>query len=157
MQKVSEEIVQLELIKYREGTTEPLAGAVFEHVSPNGTVEEQTTNSDGKIIWKGLLRGTHRIREVSAPQGYPENQNVIIFVVDEQNKITVISEADPAFGAIRTSLTEKGDLLIEVEDKMGFRLPETGCAGAGALGILGIVICIFAVKGNQKKKRKGVT
>ena len=157
LQKVSEEIVQLELIKYREGTTEPLAGAVFEHVSPNGTVEEQTTNSDGKIIWKGLLRGTHQIREITAPQGYPENQNVIVFLVDEYNRITVLSEADHTFGEIRTNLTEKGDLFIEVEDKMGFRLPETGCAGAGAFGILGIMICIFAVKGSQKKKRKGVT
>ncbi len=156
LQKVSEEIVQLELEKYREGTTKPLAGAVFEHVSPDGTVEEQTTNSDGKIIWKGLLRGTHQIREITAPQGYPENRNVITFLVDEQNRITVTSEADPTLGAIRMELTEKGDLFIEVEDKLGFRLPETGCAGAGAFGILGIIICIFAVRGNQKKKRKGV-
>lgn len=156
LQKVSEEVVKLELVKYREGTTEPLAGAVFEHVCPDGTVEEQATNSHGKIIWKGLQRGTHRIREVSAPQGYPKNRNEIVFVVNEQNKIIVTSEADDTLGAIRTQLTEKGDLYIEVEDKLGFRLPETGYAGAGAYSILGIVVCIFAVKGNQKKKGKGV-
>lgn len=155
MHEVAEEIIELELYKYREGTTQPLSGAVFEHVSPNGTKEEATTDTDGKIIWKGLLPGTHQIREVLAPQGYPENQNVITFVVDEENQITVTSECDERFGQVRTSLTEEGNLRIEVEDQLGFRLPETGCAGAGAWSILGILMCAFAGRQGDRKKGKG--
>lgn len=155
LQEVSEEIIELELYKYQEGTQNPLSGAVFVHASPDGTTEEKTTDVEGKLIWKGLQRGTHQIWEISAPQGYPENQNVITFVVDEKNQITVTSDYNEEFGQVRTKLTEVGNLQIEVEDRLGYRLPETGCAGAGAWSILGMLFCFYGFKRGIGKKQKG--
>lgn len=150
--KVAEPIIELELVKYRENTTEVMEGAVFEHVSPDGTVEQAETGTDGKIIFQGLLCGTHEIREVSPPVGYRENRNVITFLVNGEGVIHVTSRADETYGAVRTSFTEEGNLIIEVEDKVGYRLPETGSAGASALTVMGVLCCITAHQIKLKRK-----
>lgn len=146
---VEETVVELTLMKYQEDTLNPLEGAVFEHVNPDGTIEQLETDENGQIVWKGLRRGTHEIREIDSAEGYRDNLNIITFDVTEENEIVVTSNADETYGEIRTTVDETGNLLIEVENKVGFRLPETGCAGASALSVLGILF-IFAALRSKK-------
>ena len=84
--------------------------------------------------------------------GYRENRNVITFLVNGEGVIHVTSRADETYGAVRTSFTEEGNLIIEVEDKVGYRLPETGSAGASALTVMGVICCITAHQIKLKRK-----
>ncbi len=142
---------QVEVTKYRENTTTVLAGAVFEHQAPDGTTVQAASDENGKIVWKDLAVGEHRITEVEAPAGYRENLNVITFTVDKTGVIQVTSDVNKGYGDIRTSLDASGNLCIEVEDKIGYRLPETGHAGPAIMMIVGIGCCVSALR---KKNRK---
>lgn len=148
---VPEQAIQVELTKYRENTTTVLEGAVFEHVSPDGTIEQAASDADGKIVWKGLRVGEHQIRESKAPTGYRDNLNVVIFTVDKAGAITVTSDVNKGYGDVRTNLDEKGNLRIEVENKIGYRFPETGHTGAAAMVVLGISCCMYAL--HEEKSR----
>ena len=149
---VPEEPITMTVWKYAEGTTQSLEGAVFEYTSPDGTVKTLTTDAEGKFVCKGLIRGTHKLREIEAPTGYLLNRNEIVFVVDENNNITITSAVDARAGAVEMEVLENGDLFIKVEDKIGYKLPETGCMGESLMGVLGVLCCLMAVV----KRRKGI-
>ena len=147
---VEEEPIQVKAIKYQEGTQEVLQGAVFEHTAPDGTIEQLETGPNGILVWKGLQRGKHEIKEVSAPVGYYLNENVIVFEVTEKNEIQVLSEVNEVYGKILCTIDEAGNLVLEVEDKVGFRLPETGGCGSVWICCTGVLICS---KGLYKRRR----
>ena len=68
-----EEITEtsLKIIKYEEGTTIPLKGAMFEVVDPEGaTVGTFATNSKGQIVIPLTLAGNYTVYEREAPNGY---------------------------------------------------------------------------------------
>ena len=61
----------LKIIKYEEGTTIPLKGAMFEVVDPEGaTVGTFATNSKGQIVIPLTLSGNYTVYEREAPNGY---------------------------------------------------------------------------------------
>ena len=61
----------LKIIKYEEGTTIPLKGAMFEVVDPEGaTVGTFATNSKGQIVIPLTLAGNYTVYEREAPNGY---------------------------------------------------------------------------------------
>lgn len=151
---VQEEVIQLEIIKYREGTTETLAEAGFVHAKPDGSQEIKYTDANGRIIWKGLTRGEHRIQEVDPPSGYAANENEITFVVTEENKIVITSEVDEDLGMIRTNITETGNLVVEVENKKGFKLPETGSNQMIWMGLAGVMCFKQVWKGKKSYEKK---
>jgi len=68
-----EEITEtsLKILKYEEGTTIPLKGAMFEVVDPEGaTVGSFATNSKGQIVIPLTLAGNYTVYEREAPNGY---------------------------------------------------------------------------------------
>ncbi len=142
MENEPKPLKQVEVTKYRENTTTVLAGAVFEHQKPDGTTEQSATDANGKIVWKDLQIGEHQIREVTAPQGYRKNFNVIVFTVDTEGTIEVTSEVNKGYGDVRTELDEQGNLCVEVENKIGYKLPETGSASMMMVLFLGAGCCI---------------
>lgn len=115
---VKERILQLELVKWQEDTEVLIPGAEFEHIRPDGETEVVTTDKNGKLIIKGLQHGQHRIREISVMDGYLLNGNEITFEVDADNRIKLTSQADPQLGEIRFTITEEGQIRVEVEDKL---------------------------------------
>ncbi|MEE1314446.1 MAG: hypothetical protein UHS49_01585, partial [Faecalimonas sp.] len=96
--------------------------------------------------WKGLQTGQHRIWEVDAAEGYLHNQNVLVFEVSAGGEITVLSQADASYGVIRTSIGEAGKFVIEVENKLGKKLPETGRSAALAVTVTGTVFCLLGIR-----------
>ena len=94
-----QKVYNLELTKYQTGTELGIAGTVFEHISPDGSVDKVMTDENGKIVIKDLQKGTHKIREIAAAEGYVLNQEEYSFVVDdnaeETIKITVYNEPKP--------------------------------------------------------------
>lgn len=115
---IPENIFKLNLIKKQEGTEIVIPGAVFEHTKPDLTTELLTTDAKGSFTIKGLQRGTHKLRETSVMDGYEINGNVIEFTVAEDNKVTLLSHADPLKGNVQFEVTEEGNIQIVMEDKL---------------------------------------
>lgn len=114
-----ESVLSLLLKKEQWGTGKTLEGAVFEHIRPDGTKKTYTTDGNGQIQIKGLRRGNHIVKEISAPEGLEINKNVIRFTVEEDNQIVVTSQASVTDldGDIRIMQDDQGCLDVVVEDK----------------------------------------
>ena len=114
---ILEKPLSLELVKWQEGTKTVIPGVEFEYTNPDGQTEMITTGQDGKLYMKGLQHGTHRLKECSVMDGYLLNGNVISFEVDKENQITFTSKIEPEKGEIRVTVTDEGQIRVEVEDK----------------------------------------
>lgn len=134
--------MQATIIKYRAGTTKSLQGAVFGHIGPDGIMEQIVTDDEGKIVLE-LQPGYHEIKEIEAPEGYLLNENIICFEVDDKNNIVVTSTVDESFGNVITQMDDNGNFVVEVEDKIGYLLPQTG--GVPWCEVLGTSICFMAI------------
>lgn len=68
--------------------SEPLAGAVFQLESSDGTVlrEGLVSNEEGHISVEGLAPGDYRIFETEAPEGYILNTEVVTFTIEESTE-----------------------------------------------------------------------
>lgn len=110
-------------------------------VDAEGTVTEITTDENGKFELVGLDEGTYKLRETEAPAGYNKiAEDLDVVITSEYNKTDLtatykINGEDPA--------------TVEVENKTGSLLPETGgmgttllYAGGGLLMILGGVFLV---------------
>lgn len=139
-------IVNVELTKVEENSEKVLAGASFKHTKPDGTEEILITGEDGKLLWENVEEGIHIIEEAEAPAGYVRNRNVIVFTVDEKHQITVDSEADAICGKIQTECDEAGNLLIVVENKIGYQLPNTGSNRGLTMNIAGTFLAVLALQ-----------
>ena len=151
---VDKPAVRVELTKYIEQSKTVLEGARFKHINPDGTEEEQITGADGKIIWNHLQEGVHRIEEVEAPAGYIRNRNPIIFEVDEKRKITVTSQVDGLYGNIKSKCDYAGNLLIDVENKIGYKLPNTGSYNEIIMYITGSFLAARSMKKRRLRYEK---
>ena len=136
--RVEETITSLELVKYDEGFSKPLEGAEFLLKGPNGFEQKVTTDSLGKVSWKGLEVGKYLLEETKAPLGYIRNRNIIEFEIAAEGTIRLLSQGDDSFGKV---VVEHN--LIKIENRIGYQLPNTGSclgmvcsmAGAGSLMI----------------------
>ena len=110
-------------------------------VDADGTVTEITTDENGKFELVGLDEGSYKLHETEAPAGYNKlaaDIDVIITSTYDEAALTAtykINNADPA--------------TVEVENKTGSLLPETGgmgttflYAGGGLLMVLGGVLLV---------------
>lgn len=113
---VTEDILQLTLLKYYNQEDNVIPGVSFEHTSPDGSKEIIQTDAEGMLILKGLQRGSHQIKEIAAPEKYLLNENVLTFVVNEKNEIQVQSEIDAKHGKLETSIDDNGNLVVKVEN-----------------------------------------
>lgn len=113
---VPENILKLELIKVQEESEIPIPKAEFEHTRPDGTTERRMTDSSGKLVLKGLQKGTHQIKEISVMDGYLLNGNPITFTITENNTVTFLSEPDISKGNIKLEVTADGNIKAVVED-----------------------------------------
>lgn len=143
---VDKPTVRVELVKYAEQSETVLEGAVFKHTNPDGTADVQTTGADGKLVWEDLQEGTHQIEEAEAPAGYIRNRNTIMFEVDSDNRITVTSQVDQLYGNIQTQCDESGNLLIAVDNKIGYKLPNTGSYGEFIIYITGSFLAVTSFR-----------
>ena len=64
-----------------------------------------------------LSQGTHKLKEVKAPDGYLTNNNELIFRVDESGKTEFLSEVNTEEGEVIIEYTENGIAVVTIEDK----------------------------------------
>lgn len=79
--------VEAMLIKKQADSNVGIEGAVFEWTDPSSIKRQLTTDSDGKIVLKGLSEGKHTLKEIEAPEGYQNLKEEIFLNVKDQKPI----------------------------------------------------------------------
>lgn len=82
----------------------------------------QTTNADGTIRWNGLTEESYYVQELQAPDGYSFEQEGKVLTRGNGNSVT-----------------------IEVTNKPGYKLPETGGPGTKLLTTAGLLLMMTAL------------
>lgn len=160
---------KMDVLKYAKGdgdTKLPLAGAKFQllandtaikfsvvegaavptyKVDAEGTVTEITTNDKGKFEIIGLDEGSYKLRETEAPAGY----NKLAGDVD----VVITSEHDDAALEATYKINNADPATIEVENKTGSLLPETGGIGTTIFYVVGGLLMVAAFVVLVSKKR----
>ncbi len=130
-------------IKFTDVTT--TGGVPTYRVDADGTVDTITTDANGKFELVGLDEGTYKLHETEAPAGYNKlaaDLDVIITSTYNEAGLTAsykINNADPA--------------TIEVLNKTGGLLPETGGIGTTIFYTLGGILMLAAFVLLVVKKR----
>lgn len=108
---IVDEPIDITIEKYQQDTDYVVKDIVFKHESPNGNVETDTTDENGRVVFSGLVHGHHRVWEESVTDGFAVNGNVIEFDVTEDNEIKVTStpkETD-TWGIVETEVKDMYD------------------------------------------------
>lgn len=114
-------------------------------VDADGAIDTIETDTNGKFELVGLDEGAYKLHETEAPAGYNKlaaDLDVVITSTYNETGLTAtyqINDADPA--------------TIEVENKTGGLLPETGGIGTTIFYVSGIVLMLGAAIILISKKR----
>ncbi|MBR3975692.1 MAG: isopeptide-forming domain-containing fimbrial protein [Clostridia bacterium] len=114
-------------------------------VDADGAVTEITTDANGKFELVGLDEGAYKLRETEAPAGYNKLANDLSVVISS-------THVDNDLSATYT-INEKEPATIEVENKTGSLLPETGGIGTTIFYVVGGLMMVAAVVFLVSKKR----
>ena len=130
----------LKIIKYEEGTTIPLKGAMFEVVDPEGaTVGTFATNSKGQIVIPLTLAGNYTVYEREAPNGYLMSEEPAKNVRVEFGKQATLTFENAPYGT----------LMVRKYSDSGMQLPgavvkiehiESGATYTGETNYSGVAI-----------------
>ena len=97
--------------------------------SESNSVGQITTSADGKFKISGLDEDTYYLKEVSAPEGYNKLSKAVKITIGENGTITVNGAAIAGTN-------------VEVENKSGSLLPNTGGMGTTLFYIFGAILVI---------------
>ena len=114
-------------------------------VDAEGTVTEITTDANGKFELVGLDEGSYKLHETEAPEGY----NKLAADID----VIITSTYDDANLTADYQINNAAPATIEVENKTGSLLPETGGIGTTIFTVVGIALMVAAVVFLVTKKR----
>lgn len=137
---------------------------------PNDTdaVNSFTTIEEDDILISGLGEGTYYLHEVKAPEGYNKLKNPIEITITVTDfwegtaDVTVTGNgAEIATASVVVPLAiggggeseEPEPPVVNVENKKGVELPETGSIGTIGLTAAGTVIVLLGVFAPRKKKQ----
>ncbi|MBQ6600906.1 MAG: SpaH/EbpB family LPXTG-anchored major pilin, partial [Clostridia bacterium] len=159
---------KMDVLKFtNQGTKTPLAGAKFQlldkggnaikftqvtgaavptyKVDAEGTVTEITTDANGKFELVGLDEGSYKLHETEAPAGY----NKLAADLD----VVITSTYDEAALTATYEINDEAPATIEVENKTGSLLPETGGIGTTIFYVVGVALMLGAAVILISKKR----
>ncbi|WP_239749694.1 LPXTG cell wall anchor domain-containing protein [Mammaliicoccus sp. O-M53] len=101
LQKYSGDLIISKIGIDSKGDTKQLEGAEFELVNIDGeVVGKGTTDANGKLIFKDIKGGTHKLKEIKVPDGYKidkanfPNDIVLDFEVNKEINLEVTNVAD---------------------------------------------------------------
>lgn len=118
----------------------------FTEIKKNDSTAQTTVSAfvdaNGYIVFKGLGEGNYKIEETVVPEGFNKAADVVFtvkFKTAEKTWTTVINEGDTEL----FNGTEK-ELYVEIENKTGSELPETGGIGTTLFYLFGAVMTVGA-------------
>ena len=129
------------VVKFKQQTTSPKKGYDYYTVDANGS--ETLTTTTNKLYVCGLDEGIYWIEEVSAPSGYNKMAGYIKVeissTIDGNGDLTdhTITFTDPD-GSPISGATHKNDHTIQIINKTGSLLPETGGVGTVIFTVVGV-------------------
>lgn len=113
-----------------------------------GAVDSFLTTDSGDITIAGLEAGTYYLHEVKAPDGYNKLKDPVEIVIE----ITNMDTGDATITV--DDQTASGDgTTVDVENKKGIELPETGSIGTIGLTALGVVVVVAGLFAFPRKKK----
>lgn len=125
-----------------------IAGTNTYKVDAQGTITEIVTDSTGKFEFVGLDEGTYKLHETEAPAGYNKLANDVEITVASEHKDAELKASYTVNGSAATD-----DAEIEVENKTGGLLPETGGIGTTIFYVVGLALVLGAAVLLITKKR----
>lgn len=111
-------------------------------------VNSFTTTEVGDITISGLEAGTYYLHEVAAPEGYNKLKAPIEIKIEMTNEET----GEATITVDGEQLTPDDGTVVDVENKKGIELPETGSIGTIGLTAAGVAIVLVGVLAPRKKK-----
>ena len=114
-------------------------------VDKDGTVDTITTDANGKFELEGLDEGSYKLHETEAPKGY----NKLAADID----VTITSSYDETALTATYKINNNDPATIEVENKTGGLLPETGGIGTTIFYVVGGLLMAAAFILLVSKKR----
>lgn len=114
-----------------------------------GGVNSFITTEEGDITISGLEAGTYYLHEVAAPEGYNKLKAPITIVITMTNDPEV---GDATITVDGEAATGDDGTTVDVENKKGIELPETGSIGTISLTAAGVAIVLAGVLAPRKKK-----
>lgn len=127
-------------------------------VDANGTDTFKTT-ANGDINIKGLDRDTYILVETTAPAGYNILTNGIEIKLTNTTEYNRDNYTTGEHKEVKFTVNEKESHIVDVENKSGSMLPETGGIGTTIFYIAGTLLMACAVyvvtaKGRRKEERE---
>lgn len=117
-----------------------------------GAVTSFTTTDSGDVTISGLEGSTdpgttYYLHEIEAPAGYNKLKDPVTIVI----KITDLGTGNATITVDGQSASGDGT-VVDVENKKGIQLPETGSIGTVGLTVAGVAIVLVGVFAPRKKK-----
>lgn len=112
-------------------------------------VDSFLTTDSGDINIAGLEAGTYYLHEVKAPDGYNKLKDPVEIVIEITNMDTGAADITVNDG----DATGDDGNVIDVENKKGIELPETGSIGTIGLTALGVVVVVAGLFAFPRKKK----
>ena len=113
-----------------------------------GAVTFFTTTATSDITISGLGEGTYYLHEIEAPTGYNQLKAPIQIVITVNNY-----ETGEATITVNDKAASGDGTVVDVENKKGIELPETGSIGTIGLTVAGVAIVLFGIFAPHKKKK----
>ena len=140
---------------YRQATPEEVKVTGF-------TSAKIVSDTDGKVLVKGLDAGTYYLRETKAPDGYNKLLSDIKVVIEANyntttGKLTNYTVTYTYNNGNPITVTNDGKLIspeVPVENKTGAQLPSTGARTALLLTLAGVVLFAFMAASSIYSKRR---
>lgn len=108
------------------------------------TVDKEINGYNLKV--NGLAAGTYYLKETKAPEGYNKLENPI--------KIEITKDGKGENWSIYKDGTIEGDKIIDIINKKGGLLPETGGMGTILFTVAGLALILMATFGMKKRKEE---
>ena len=112
------------------------------------SVNSFTTVDSGDTTISGLKAGTYYLHEVAAPSGYNKLKKPITIVIAVRDYTT-----GAATITVNGTAVSGDSTVVDVENKKGIELPETGSIGTIGLTVAGAAIVLLGVFAPRKKKK----
>lgn len=144
----------------RESAGDGQNAAVYRKAKAGESGVEAITPASGKIQFKGLDAGTYYLKETTTPDGYNKLTGPITIEITPTYENEKLTKYEVRYTYNNKEVVVSSDRkdqspTIEVENKSGTELPNTGGIGAVIFTIAGVaILAVVMICSMRSKKRK---